>query len=238
MENVVVDQVYSASTHGMGVFAMMSSASLIVKIVIFVLLSISVFSWAVMIHKYWLIRALGRQSEDFYKLFWHADTLGKIYQGVYNKSDLYSRLFVQSFDEYQSFAKTKSPSNERAREMRETIDRLFRMECHKTWGTLGANLDFLASIGSATPFIGLLGTVWGIMDSFEQIGITKNASLASVAPGIAEALFTTALGLVVTIPAVIGYNKIRGSLNRQAERIENYSDQLKDLFAKDGSADA
>lgn len=237
MEDVVINQVYSATSTDLSFLSLFSNATLMVKLVIIVLVSLSIYSWAVIIQKFSFLREYSKQHKEFYKAFWHAETVGKIYKSVANKKDLYSRLFIQSFDEYKFYAhKAKKMTNFGA-EMRENIDRIFRLESYMMWDTLDTNMDFLASIGSATPFIGLLGTVWGIMDSFSQIGLTKNASLAVVAPGIAEALFTTALGLIVTIPAVIGYNKIMGQIKRHVEQLDNYADQLKDLFAKDGTGD-
>lgn len=237
MEDVVVKQVYSAADH-VGFFSMFCDATLVVKAVIIILILLSIYSWSVMIQKFFLLRLHDTHSAAFYRLFWKAETVGKIYKGVRTKKDLYSRLFVQSFEEYQTACSLKENGIAgMAAEIRETIDRLIRLESYKIFDQLEDGMDFLASIGSSTPFIGLLGTVWGIMDSFEQIGVTKNANLAVVAPGISEALFTTALGLIVTIPAVIGYNKINGKIRKYMDQLDNYSDQLKDLFTKDGAID-
>lgn len=238
MQDVVVNQVYSVASHNFGFWSMFASATFVVKCVIIILFGLSILSWAIIIQKGLLLRSYSKVNKEFYSMFWKSDTVGKIYKQVSSKKDLYSKLFVLVFNEYHNISKLGIGTSTFCTEMRESIDRLFRLESFKVYTVMENNLDFLASIGSATPFIGLLGTVWGIMDSFEQIGLTKNANLAVVAPGIAEALFTTALGLIVTIPAVIGYNKVRDSVRHHMGQLENYSDQLKDLFAKSGSSNA
>lgn len=230
MGNVDINTIYSASNPDFGFLGMFVDASFVVKIVILILLTLSIYSWSIIIAKFITIRDFEKKSSLFYKVFWKSETLFDICNSVSKKNDVFSRIFILSLEEYRN---ANFDNSNWVSEVRDNIAILFKLESYKVFTNFESNINVLASIGSVTPFIGLFGTVWGIMDSFESIGITKNANLSVVAPGIAEALFTTALGLVVTIPAVIAYNKISAKINFFVGQIDNLENQLNNLFYKE-----
>lgn len=230
MGNVDINTIYSASNPDFGFFGMFVDASFVVKIVILILLTLSIYSWSIIIAKFITIRDFEKKGSLFYKVFWKSETLFDICNSVSKKNDVFSRIFILSLEEYRN---ANFDNSNWVSEVRDNIAILFKLESYKVFTNFESNINVLASIGSVTPFIGLFGTVWGIMDSFESIGITKNANLSVVAPGIAEALFTTALGLVVTIPAVIAYNKISAKINFFVGQIDNLENQLNNLFYKE-----
>lgn len=230
MGNVDINTIYSASNPDFGFLGMFVDASFVVKIVILILFTLSIYSWSIIIAKFITIRDFEKKSALFYKVFWKSETLFDICNSVNKRNDIFSRIFILSLEEYRN---ANFDNLNWVSEVRNNISILFKLESYKVFTSLESNISVLASIGSVTPFIGLFGTVWGIMDSFESIGITKNANLSVVAPGIAEALFTTALGLIVTIPAVIAYNKISAKINFFDGQIDNLQNQLNNLFYKE-----
>ena len=191
-------------------------ADIVVKSVILILIACSIYSWAVIIEKIKLFKKINESSEEFETKFWNSKSAESFYNNLpSNTSDPMALVFK---DAMQNLLKRKSKTdlNTRMTSMLET-----GIEKQMTKITKG--FTFLATVGSTAPFIGLFGTVWGIMNSFQSIAISRNTSLAIVAPGIAEALFATALGLLAAIPAVIAYNKFNNDSSKYSQKLENFS---------------
>ena len=191
-------------------------ADIIVKSVIILLVACSIYSWAVIIEKFKLFKKINQSSEEFEKKFWNSKSAETFYNNLpANVDDPMALVFK---DAMQSLLKRKSKIdlNNRMTTMLET-------GIEKQMNKISKGFTFLATVGSTAPFIGLFGTVWGIMNSFQSIAISRNTSLAIVAPGIAEALFATALGLLAAIPAVVAYNKFNNDSEKYSQKLENFS---------------
>ncbi len=191
-------------------------ADIIVKSVIILLIACSIYSWAVIIEKFRLFKKINLSSEEFEKKFWNSKSAESFYNNLpANVDDPMALVFR---DAMQGLLKRRSKSdlNNRMTTMLET-------GIEKQMSKISKGFTFLATVGSTAPFIGLFGTVWGIMNSFQSIAISRNTSLAIVAPGIAEALFATALGLLAAIPAVVAYNKFNYDSIKYSQKLENFS---------------
>ena len=192
-------------------------ADFVVKSVIIILLVSSVYSWALIFDKFKLFKKINTTTDDFENKFWKAKSAESFNNNLPAKSeDPVTLIFKDAMNELIR-TKSKSSAVQIAR-----VERVLEISTDKQIKIIEKNFTFLATIGSTAPFIGLFGTVWGIMNSFQSIAISRNTSLAIVAPGIAEALFATALGLLAAIPAVIAYNKFNSESRRYSSRIENF----------------
>ena len=203
-------------------------ADLIVKLVILMLFAASIFSWAIIIQKIRLFRNIKKLSDEFDSIFWSGKSIKEI-QAEFLESDSFPVKNV--FDEALKEIK-KSESEKSIASLPDRLDTVIESSIELESEKLSSLFNYLATIGSTSPFIGLFGTVWGIMNSFQSIAISKNTSLAVVAPGIAEALFATALGLLAAIPAVIAYNLFTGQVNKEAARMYRFKDQFKNIFLR------
>ena len=191
-------------------------ADIIVKSVIVLLIACSIYSWAIMIDKFKLFKKINISSEEFEEKFWRSKSAETFYNSLPSKvEDPMTSLFKESM---QGLLKSKSKTN-----LSEKMGSILEVGIEKQISKIEKGFTFLATVGSTAPFIGLFGTVWGIMNSFQSIAISRNTSLAIVAPGIAEALFATALGLLAAIPAVVAYNKFNNDSQKYFSRIENFS---------------
>ncbi len=191
-------------------------ADIIVKSVIIILIACSIYSWAIIFEKYKLFKKINLSSEEFEDKFWRSKSAETFYNNLPNKvDDPMASLFKESM---QSLLKSKSKSN-----LMERVGGMLEVGIEKQMSKIEKGFSFLATVGSTAPFIGLFGTVWGIMNSFQSIAISRNTSLAIVAPGIAEALFATALGLLAAIPAVIAYNKFNTESKKYSQKLESFS---------------
>ena len=191
-------------------------ADIIVKSVIIILIASSIYSWAIIFDKYKLFKKINKSSEEFEDKFWKSKSAENFYNSLpANIDDPMAKVFKNSM---QSVMKTRSKSN-----LDERLGGALQSNIEKQMNIIEKNYTFLATVGSTAPFIGLFGTVWGIMNSFQSIAISRNTSLAIVAPGIAEALFATALGLLAAIPAVIAYNKFSNDSKKYFQKLENFS---------------
>ena len=191
-------------------------ADIVVKSVIIMLIVCSIYSWAVIIEKYRLFKKINQSTEEFEAKFWNSKSAETFYNNLpANVQDPMALIFK---DAMQSLLKRRSRTdlNNRMTTMLET-------GIEKQISKITKGFTFLATVGSTAPFIGLFGTVWGIMNSFQSIAISRNTSLAIVAPGIAEALFATALGLLAAIPAVVAYNKFNNDSIKYSQKLENFS---------------
>ena len=193
-------------------------ADFVVKFVIILLIASSVFSWALIFDKYKLFKRINASTEDFEKKFWKAKSAESFNNNLpANSKDPATIIFKTAMNELIK-TKRQSSSVQAAR-----VERVLEIATDDQIKSIEKNFTFLATVGSTAPFIGLFGTVWGIMNSFQSIAISRNTSLAIVAPGIAEALFATALGLLAAIPAVIAYNKFNNDSIKYSQRLENFS---------------
>ncbi len=193
-------------------------ADFVVKSVIIILLASSIYSWALIFDKYKLFKKINSTTEDFENKFWKAKSAESFSNSLPAKTeDPAAVIFKTAMTEIIK-TKSKSSAVQVAR-----VERVLEIAIDKQLKKVEKNFTFLATVGSTAPFIGLFGTVWGIMNSFQSIAISRNTSLAIVAPGIAEALFATALGLLAAIPAVIAYNKFNSDSKRYFSRIETFS---------------
>ena len=193
-------------------------ADFIVKSVIIILIAASVYSWALIFEKYKLFKKIEKSTTSFEEKFWKSRSAESFYNGLTNREkDPVANIFQSAMVELIK-TKAKSSSTQAAR-----VSRIIEISADKEIKLIEKHFTFLATVGSTAPFIGLFGTVWGIMNSFQSIAISRNTSLAIVAPGIAEALFATALGLLAAIPAVVAYNKFNNDSKKYSARIENFS---------------
>tara|TARA_A100000164_G_scaffold304857_1_gene280920 strand:- start:45 stop:719 length:675 start_codon:yes stop_codon:yes gene_type:complete len=191
-------------------------ADIIVKSVIIILIACSVYSWAVIIEKFRLFKKINQSTEEFETKFWNSKSAESFYNNLpANIDDPMALVFK---DAMQNLLKRKSKTD-----LHERMTTMLETGIEKQISKISKGYTFLATVGSTAPFIGLFGTVWGIMNSFQSIAISRNTSLAIVAPGIAEALFATALGLLAAIPAVIAYNKFNNDSILYSRRLENFS---------------
>ena len=198
-------------------------ADIIVKSVIIILIACSIYSWAVIIDKFKLFKKINRTSEEFETKFWNSKSAESFYNNLpANIDDPMALVFKEAM---QSLLKKKSRTDLNSR-----MTTMLETGIEKQMSKISKGFTFLATIGSTAPFIGLFGTVWGIMNSFQSIAISRNTSLAIVAPGIAEALFATALGLFVAIPAVVAYNKISNDLSKYFISLETFMDEFSTIF--------
>ncbi len=209
-------------------------ADLVVKAVMIALMGASVWSWAIIFEKIRRLTALNRDAREFEEQFWSGGPLDDLYVRIgKNTKDPMSAIFVAAMREWQrSIERTRTEAASLKTSLAQRIERVMQITSERELERVEARMGFLASTGSVSPFIGLFGTVWGIMNSFHAIGLSKNTSLAVVAPGIAEALFATALGLVAAIPAVIAYNKLSTDIDRYAKRLEIFSGEFSAIVSR------
>lgn len=192
-------------------------ADIVVKSVIVVLIAVSIFSWALIVDKYKLFKRINLSSDEFEEKFWRSKSAESFYNNVPAKTDdPLANIFRAGMSE---MLKSKSRSSNQS----ERVSRILEVSTEQEMLNIEKYFTFLATVGSTAPFIGLFGTVWGIMNSFQSIAISRNTSLAIVAPGIAEALFATALGLLAAVPAVVAYNKFNSDAKKYLQKIENFS---------------
>ena len=205
-----------ASSADFSIVNLFLRADIIVKSVIIILIAASIYSWAIIIAKIRLFKKINLTSEEFEEKFWKSRSAESFYNSLpSNLEDPMANVFKGSM---QVVMKSRSKSN-----LTEKLQSVLEANIEKQMNIIDKNYTFLATVGSTAPFIGLFGTVWGIMNSFQSIAISRNTSLAIVAPGIAEALFATALGLLAAIPAVVAYNKFSSDSRKYSQRLENFS---------------
>ena len=205
-------------------------AGIFVKAIMIALSLASLWSWGIIFDKIMRLRSLFKQAEDFEEKFWSGSSLEDLYDRIGQRpKEPMSAIFVAAMKEWK---RSSAKGGGAASTLGERIDRVMKISLEREMDHLNRRMIFLASTGSVAPFLGLLGTVWGIMTTFTAIGATSDTSLATVAPGIAEALFATALGLVAAIPAVVAYNKISSDLVRYALRLENFAGEFGAILSR------
>ena len=191
-------------------------ADVIVKLVILMLIAASIYSWAIIFEKFRMFKKINQSTLEFEEKFWRSKSAETFYNNLPSEMD--DPMAMVFKDSMQTVLKSRSKAN-----LSERLTNIMATNIEKQMSVIEKNFTFLATVGATAPFIGLFGTVWGIMNSFQSIAISRNTSLAIVAPGIAEALFATALGLLAAIPAVVAYNKFNNDSLKYSQKLENFS---------------
>ena len=232
MEEVNIASEIASGSVDFSFFTLFLRADWVVKSVIIVLILSSIYSWNIIVGKIIRINRLKKLDEEFDEIFWSGNSFHDLYETFnYNQSDPKSKIFCSAIAEWKKTnADKKNLKSEELNSLKERMLRTMHVTFNKESENIEKNLTFLATAGSTAPFIGLFGTVWGIMNSFQSIAIAQNTNLAVVAPGIAEALFATALGLFVAIPAVVAYNKISSDLSKYFISLETFIDEFTTIF--------
>jgi biopolymer transport protein TolQ len=207
-------------------------ADMVVKTVMAILVFASIWSWTVIVDRQFAFFGLRRKAKRFERAFWSGRSLDEMYKNIDEHArDPMERVFVAAMREWTN-GRGNLGSDLQIVSLKERIDRVMALTVSRELSRAERGLGILASIASASPFIGLFGTVWGIMNSFRAIAASHDTNLSVVAPGIAEALFATALGLLAAIPAVIFYNKFSADTTRYATRLEGFADELSAIFSR------
>ncbi len=228
--------VAEATLHTATDFSLLSlflQADIVVQSVMVGLVLASFWSWAIIFDKSARFGRARKKSDKFEQIFWSGKSLDELYKNIGQKPDNpMAVVFVSAMREWRRSFETGSVSGSLAASVKERIDRVMSVTVSREVGRLERQMGFLATVGSTAPFVGLFGTVWGIMNSFRAIALSHDTNLAVVAPGIAEALFATALGLVAAIPAVVAYNKFTNDLGRYATRLEGFADEFSAILSR------
>ena len=235
METSAVQSVAFAGSiaNDMSIWSLFLQADFLVKIVMVGLVLASFWCWAIIFEKIMRMRRLRRQAGQFEENFWSGGSLDDLFDRIGSRPiDPMSAIFSSAMREWRRATSRAGREGETHQSLSERIDRVMQITLNRELEQLERYMTFLASVGSTAPFVGLFGTVWGIMNSFSAIAVSKNTSLAVVAPGIAEALFATALGLVAAIPAVIAYNKLSTDINRYAGRLEAFAGEFGAILSR------
>jgi biopolymer transport protein TolQ len=223
-----------SAPHDLSIITLFLQADTIVKAVLFLLMLASLWSWAIIFDKLAKIRRLRRDAESFEESFWSGGSLDDLFDRIGGRPvDPMSAVFSAAMREWRrSSARGLAASSALKTGLEERIERVMHVTVGREMDRLERFMSFLATVGSTAPFVGLFGTVWGIMNSFQSIAAAKNTSLAVVAPGIAESLFATALGLVAAIPAVVAYNKFSTDFGRYAGRLDAFATEFSAILSR------
>lgn len=232
MQAEAVTAVTAVTSADFSLVSLFFQAGPVVKAVMLILAIASVWSWAIIIDKSMVLGRLKRKSARFEDVFWSGKPLDELYRKMGDKRDHpMARVFAAAMEEWER-DKGTAQSGQLVAGVKERIDKVLSVTVSRELEKAERNLGILATVGSVSPFIGLLGTVWGIMNAFQAIGVTKDTNLAVVAPGIAEALFATALGLFAAIPAVIFYNRYSTGVNSFAVRLHGFADEFSAILSR------
>lgn len=222
----------TASPQGIALFTLIKDASLPVQLIMLLLLAASMISWTMIFRKWFALKAAYAEARQFEDKFWSGSNLNQMYTELTRKDVVptgMASVFVAGFREYSRLEKQK---NMAPMDVLEGVQRAMRVALSREVDYLETNLPFLATVGSTSPYVGLFGTVWGIMNSFRALGSLQQVTLAHVAPGIAEALIATAVGLFAAIPAVIAYNRYATGVERLVTRYEIFSDEFSSILQR------
>ncbi len=236
MQNQAVDSLTLGGSvnYDLSIWGLFIQADPVVKLVLLILLVASFWTWAIIFEKVLRMRRMRARAVDFEEAFWSGGSLEELYERMDRvPPDPMTSLFVSAMREWRRSSARGAASDGQAKaSLKQRVDRVMQITLGREMERLERHMVFLASVGSSAPFIGLFGTVWGIMNAFTSIAASENTSLAVVAPGIAEALFATALGLVAAIPAVIGFNKLANDLGRYAGRLEAFAGEFGAILSR------
>ena len=237
MQPVQSDNLAGSFSTDLSMWGLFLQADVIVQLVMLLLVVASFWCWAIIFEKVLRMRRLDRQAVQFEEGFWSGGSLDDLYDQIGQRpEDPMSAIFVAAMREWRRPGARGAAGEESRLTLTGRIDRVMDITLGRELNHLERYMSFLASVGSTAPFVGLFGTVWGIMNSFQAIALTKNTSLAVVAPGIAEALFATALGLVAAIPAVVAYNKLSTDIGRYAGRLEAFAGEFGAILSRQADA--
>lgn len=237
MEQEAIDAAVLAGSVGdpdLSLVGLFLRADVVVKAVLVILVLASFWCWAIIVEKIFKLRRLVAQADVFEESFWSGGSLEELYDRIGERPDHpMAFLFAAAMREWRrSVAGGGGGERTLHAGIQDRIGQVMQLSMSREVENLERYLGFLATVGSTAPFIGLFGTVWGIMNSFQAIALTKNTSLAVVAPGIAEALFATALGLVAAIPAVVAYNKFSNDISRYSNRLESFAGEFSAILSR------
>ena len=217
--DITTQAVGLASNTDFSIINLFFRADIIIKTVILILIASSIYSWAIIFEKLNMFKKINKSTTEFESKFWKSKSAESFYNNLpANYDDPMANLFRSSME---TMLRAKRSSN-----LNEKMSRMLEINIEQQMEKIDKSYTFLATVGSTAPFIGLFGTVWGIMNSFQSIAISRNTSLAIVAPGIAEALFATALGLLAAIPAVVAFNKFSSDSKKYFQKLESFSKRL------------
>lgn len=216
------------------IFGMLASADMISKFIILILIMASAWTWIITIKKYLLCNLLQKNIKDFEKIFWSGQVLDTLHDRLKkNENDPLTSIFIEGMNEYKRHKNKGAQSDSALRVgVKERMLQVMELECGKEAELIDSRISFLALVGSSATFVGLLGTVWGIMSSFQSIAASSNTSLAVVAPGIAEALLLTAIGLFAAIPASAAYNILTAKTSAIINRMEDFVIELHTILSR------
>ncbi len=215
----------------LSILTLLMDASLLVQLVMLLLLLVSVFAWTVIFNKWKSLSLARRATASFEDRFWSGGDLNRLYEQVNSSGENsgLERIFVAGFKE---FVRLRKQGDAEPMAVIEGAQRMMRVKLNREADAMEEGLQFLATVGSTSPYVGLLGTVWGIMNSFHALGNVQQATLAMVAPGIAEALIATAMGLFAAIPAVVAYNRFRTDTERLINNYDNFVDEFTSILQR------
>lgn len=223
-------------SHDLSLISLIGQASLLVKLVLLILLGVSLVSWWFIFRKAFVLRDTRRKSEDFERTFWSGPDLNQLFQTIVNgrrTPGSMERIFEAGFRE---FVKLRRQTGLSIAVVMDGTRRAMRATYQREIDYLDAHMSFLATVGSVSPYIGLLGTVWGIMNAFRGLANVQQATLGQVAPGIAEALIATAIGLFAAIPAVVAFNYYAREIDRLATRFETFMEEFSNILQRQGGS--
>ena len=221
------------SDQELSVWGLFLQADIVVKLVILMLVVASIWSWSIIIEKIRTLRHQNMLADEFEDMFWSGEHIDRIYDRLGAEPEgVMSRVFVAAMREWRRGGTKLGRMSGQIQSIGQRIERSMGVAMSREMTLLEKGMTFLASVGSVAPFVGLFGTVWGIMNSFQSIAQSKNTSLAVVAPGIAEALFATALGLVAAIPAVVAYNRFSSQMDSLASRVDSFSSEFSTMLSR------
>lgn len=223
-----------APVHDLSILSLLLHADMVVQLVMLILCAASVWCWAIIFSKLGRLRSLRRGADQFEEAFWSGGSLDALFDRIgVRPKDPMAAVFSAAMREWRRTATKGRPQTKDMRaNLQQRIERVMHVTLSRQIEELERHTTFLASVGSTGPFIGLFGTVWGIMNSFQGIAASQSTNLAVVAPGIAEALFATAVGLVAAIPAVLAYNKISSAIGQYAGRLESFSHEFGAIISR------
>ena len=228
-----VDTNLTVTSHDLSIWGLFLSADIVVKAVMLMLILASIWSWTIIFEKLRSIRTEFNRADAFEDEFWSGGPLDKLYDDLGPDPDgVMARVFSSAMREWQRSILGGKANRNGVHSISERIERTMSVVINRELAVVEKGMTFLASVGSVAPFVGLFGTVWGIMNSFQSIAESRNTSLAIVAPGIAEALFATALGLAAAIPAVVAYNRFSSQIDSFSARLEGFSSEFSTILSR------
>jgi biopolymer transport protein TolQ len=218
---------------GISIISLFEQADILVKIVLIVLLLASLWSWAIIFNKWMMMSTLRRRASNFEKTFWSGMSLDELYQQFSHRADHpMAAVFISALREWKRAFEGGNPRENQLSSVKDRIDKAMNVTILRETEGIEGQIGFLATVGATAPFVGLFGTVWGIMNSFTAIAARHDTTLAVVAPGIAQALFATAMGLLAAIPAVIFYNRFVNEIGRYTTRLDAFADEFSAILSR------